>query len=108
MKFQPGELKNEPLMVAARYNDAISEETSLQGAVENAGLDFDKLHYVAEQRAIRVLLMEQGLDPTLLSRSVPTPMMFTGEERKRLVLYTAAYMDGLMIGWVGRGLQDKP
>lgn len=90
------------LAEAARYNDAIAEERGLAAAVAEAGLDMEELLHVADQRALRaVLIGSRGaaalklLDPVAPSAIEPP---LTHVEKAQLAFYTSLYMDGITLG----------
>jgi len=99
--FEPGELKDEPLVEAARNVNALADEHGLATAVTMLGLDTAKLRYLAEQRALRAMAAAEGrnLNPTR-----PEPVALDSMQRAALRIFTAAYMDGIAIGWEGRRL----
>jgi hypothetical protein len=79
---------------AARYTDAEAEEGGIEHVAANLGIEIETLTHVAEQRALRVILMEKGR-----LNYPPHAVRLTRDETARLALLTAMYMDGLTIGW---------
>jgi hypothetical protein len=53
-------MKDHPLGQAARYNDADAEEHGLVKACAMLGLHLPDVMYIAEQRAIRVVMLSSG------------------------------------------------
>lgn len=89
------------LSEAARYNDAQAEELGLPGFCRAHAIDLPGLMHVSEQRALRLVMMEKDLDPSVTE---PTAVRLTPEERKRLTTYQAACIDGIAIGIRALGL----
>lgn len=87
-----------PLLVASRYLDAEAEDHDLQVVVEKHGCEFDALTYVAEQRALRIRLMETGRMGEI-NRVTPVRVSLDDDDRKAITFYKAIYIDSLMIGW---------
>jgi hypothetical protein len=86
-------MKNHPLGLAARYNDAECEEKGFQEVFPSLGLKLEDVLYVSEQRALRVLT---GVSDT--SKTIPLPKMdITGTQR--LVTLQSCVLDGIVIGW---------
>jgi hypothetical protein len=91
---------------AARYGDADAEEHGLEEAIRKQGIDFEEYRHLADQRALRNVLMRRpGFDP---SASEPFAVALDPLERVAHVAFMAAYWDGLYIGWRARGLADGP
>lgn len=103
--FFPGELKDDPLAEAARNVNALADEHGLEKAVELVGLEVDKMLYVSEQRGLRVLAAQDDAGP--LNPTIPTPMFLSPVQQLALVSLTAAYMDGIAIGWEARRLAEE-
>ena len=98
--------------MAARYNDAESEdnmsadpEVGLRTTVENHDLDFDVLLYIAEQRAIRIRLIETGRLGEM-SRTQAVALSFSREDRDRIHVYTSLYLDSIFLGWRAKEIAD--
>jgi hypothetical protein len=90
---------------AARYGDADAEEHGLKAAIRKQGIDFEAFKHLADQRALRNVLMRRpGFDP---SASEPFPVMLDPLEKAAHVAFMAAYWDGLYIGWRARGLENR-
>ena len=104
-------LKDHPLGLAARYNDAAAEEKGLQATVEEMGLDIGLLLYAAKQRAIRtVAVQSQRRELKLLLgnqsalRVVPP---LTPAEKIAYAAAELACLDGIAIGWKAREIHDR-
>jgi hypothetical protein len=101
-------MKSHPLAIAARYNDAESQEHGFQATVERQGFDMDEIIHVANQRALRIILdTDPALTPALksaLKSGKPVEVALTVEQAKLQVNLAAAILDGIMIGWRARGL----
>ena len=83
--------RNKPLTVAARTNDA-GASGDLKNTVEALGVDFDNAAYLIEQRMMRVQTFIESKGAKL--------------DEPALVALRMAYFDALVIGWVGRHMQD--
>jgi hypothetical protein len=80
---------------AARYADAGAEEHGLQTYLRGHDIDHEGLMYVANQRALRAVMIERGQSPNVTR---PTPVNLTREELNRMVTYAALFMDGFVVG----------
>jgi hypothetical protein len=88
---------------AARYGDADAEEHGLEEAIRKQGIDFEEYRHLADQRALRNVLMRRpGFDPAALDQ--PSLVVLNPMEKTAHVAFMAAYWDGLYIGWRARGL----
>lgn len=98
---------NDPLMLAARYNDADAEDHgTIQAVIERLGMDFDEVVYVAEQRALRLVLLRRGrLDE--LSRTEFQRLPMTEFERAEVEALTTLYLDGIALGWRAQMIERK-
>ena len=103
-KFEPGELRDEPLVEAARYLDARTEEMGLVEMISSLGLDFEKLMYVVEQRALRGVLVLEGEEANF---TTPTGIELNPRQRAMLFLLQPSVLDGIVIGWFGKQLALK-
>lgn len=107
---------NHPLTEAARYANAYAEEHGMEKTVDWSGMDITvgELAYLAEQRAYRAIAAASGLslgtsgdhgtyglDDLVIAAIKKTPLW-----NDMGPLLMSCYMDGMMIGWVGRGLKD--
>jgi hypothetical protein len=90
------------LAEAARYNDAISEERGFEGWARSYDVDPEGLQYIAEQRALRVAMLIDGIDPRKMSRTEMTHVALTPEVRELMTSLTALAMDGIGIGLAAR------
>lgn len=106
-----------PLVEAARYANAYSEEHGLEKTVEWAEIDMtvSEFAYLSEQRAYRAIAAMMGmslgtsgehgtfgLDDAIVYAIKQTPLW-----KDMGTLLMSCYMDGMMIGWVGRGLRES-
>lgn len=99
---------NSPWPTACRYADAVAEEGGIEHATEGEGIDIEELAHVAEQRALRSLMLHTGrlADLQTTAAGVPTPVALNAAELEWLTIATALAMDGMYIGWRARGLTD--
>lgn len=93
-----------PLAQAAADNDSMAEEGGIPMALTRIGLSVEDVMYVAEQRALRAVMVESGRLPELQRAhregSVrPQGFKLSNLERHRMVLYQAMYADAIAIGW---------
>lgn len=101
-------MKDHPLGIASRYNDAECEEHGFKEFIKQQGLEFSDVMYAAEQRAIRVLWIALGRDMDIFKEPgfVVLPRL-TMAERRSLVAYQSAELDGMMIGWRAAKLEKS-
>lgn len=93
-------MKEHPLAIAARYNDAECEEHGIEPAIARLELEIEDVFHIAEQRALRLLWIELGRDMAIFKNPYPIALgPFTTDERKRLVILQSAILDGILIGW---------
>ena len=86
-------MKDHPLGLAARYNDADCEEKGFPAVFPPLGLKMDDALYIAEQRALRVLTGNQyPSNKTVAVRLDPVMV-------EQLVTLQACTLDGIVIGW---------
>lgn len=94
-----------PLLVAARYNDAETEDTSLSEALERHGLDLNEIEYAAEQRAVRIVLLQNGrVDEARSTESIEVHL--NEQEQSLFHALVPLYIDAIFIGWRARSLSD--
>jgi hypothetical protein len=88
------------LAQAARDGDDIAEESGIEAAVSDLGLSFEDTRYVAEQRALRAVLIFGGRADELqtLNEGDFRAVELTERERDQMKLLTAAYLDGICLG----------
>jgi hypothetical protein len=87
------------LGAAASANDELAETEGMQAAVAAAGLDFAELMYVAEQRALRAVVL-QFRGQAALEALKDDPIVALGHtERAAQMLYMGMYLDGITIGY---------
>lgn len=87
-----------PLLMAARYNDAECQDHGLEGTITKHGLDLDDLIYVAEQRALRLVLIHSGrfneINPTKA-----TAIVLNSAEQSEVERLIPLYLDAIFLGW---------
>jgi hypothetical protein len=106
-----------PLLKAARENDAITDSRGFEGALREMDLDFEELKYVAEQRALRVRLLQTGridevprasamtLDGSTRQRLLnqdPYYPKLSAEDNEAIQMLTGLYIDAIALGWRAR------
>ncbi len=93
----------EQLKAACRSGDLMAETLPLPQVFEWLGLDIADVAYIANQRAMRMVLIEDGTAiPT-----VEVGFKFTEEQRDRLSRYATAYMDAFLIATLAQ-IQGEP
>lgn len=91
--------------VAARYGDADVEEAGIPETLRRQDIDSEEFLHIADQRALRVVLqMTRGIGPHELDHL--SAFALTQAEQQLHGFLTAAYMDGLYIGWRARRLAE--
>lgn len=101
---------DQPLVEAARYNDAQAEELGVPGTAGLMGIDLHALTHVSEQRAIKAMLVKLNrLDELKALQRTPEfkPLRFTPEQQEEIGFMTALYMDGIALGWKGHELDSR-
>lgn len=98
--------RDHPLLLAARYNDAEAEDHGLRRTVEKHGIDFETLQYVAEQRALRIVMLQNGQLPEGQSTECRTIELST-EQRGLLDALVPLYLDAILIGWRANEIAGK-
>lgn len=92
------QMKDHPLGIAARYNDAEAEEHGLEYLIDKLDLTVVALKHAAEQRALRSVLISSGrVDEVNTTR--PAAIVLTPGEQRLMNVYAACYMDGILLGW---------
>ena len=86
-------MKDHPLGLAARYNDAECEEKGFTAVFPSLGLALPDVMYISEQRAMRVML---GHIPHEINM---TPVRFGREQLEQLATLQSCVLDGIVIGW---------
>lgn len=103
--------RNFALREAARYNDADAEEHGSSGkVVEAMGLDVAEVRHVAEQRAMRMMLVLTGRAGELRRATEYNELNaipFNEREREQIETMTLAYIDGIAIGWRGNQIREE-
>jgi hypothetical protein len=96
------DMASHPLARAAREVNAYAETHDLEATCEHYGLKLEDVMYIAEQRALRALYSQYGIN-----LNAPSPMILklTPEQAKQHLTLTTAYMDSLVIGWRAREMK---
>jgi hypothetical protein len=101
--------RHHPLTEAARNMDAIAEEHGLHRTIEELGLNLGAIVHVASQRALRLVILtsrgEAALKSLNTGRHEPVPL--TPGENAMMERFTLAVLDGLVIGWKGRDIDNE-
>ena len=110
MKSRPG-IENHPLTQAARLSDDLSE-IDIESSIRQAGLEPEDLAYVAEQRALRYVLIcvrkmspDQFRELNKLGRY--QAFKLSEYELYLLRMFISCEMDGLMVGWRGHQIAGE-
>jgi hypothetical protein len=93
-----------PLGLAARYNDAAAEEVGVLQAVADLGLRMSDVVYLAQQRAIRNVMIATGRIGELQEMyrtNKPRHVDFTEVEQAMIEQFALAILDAVCIGWKG-------
>lgn len=101
--------KNDPLLLAARYNDAEAEEGGFEATCEKFGLNPKTVMYLAEQRALRHAMVVTGQGGQLKEMhrtGRATPFRPSQAQQQIMDLVLPAYVDAIVIGWRARELTD--
>jgi hypothetical protein len=86
------------LAAAASRNDEIAETQGLSATVGELGLEMDGLVYVAEQRALRaVIIQTRGLEG--LEAMQASGVALTPQEKVTQMHYASMYLDGIALGY---------
>lgn len=94
--------EDHPLVKAARHNDDMAEMLGFPLALESLGLDLKPIAHVADQRALRaVLLISRGKDELekIVKQSEEVTVELSPAERMYHSQLSAVLMDGISIGW---------
>lgn len=94
-----------PLLLAGRYLDAEAEDHELQDVVAKRGLSLEEIEYAAEQRAVRVVLMQNNR-VNEISPTEPTPVTLNEKEKTLLDALVPVYVDAMLLGWRARELAE--
>lgn len=86
------------LAESARYQDALSEEHGWEEFCKVVGVEPMGLHYIAQQRALRMAMLLDGQDPRLLSRTEKTAVTLSDRATDMMPNLAALAMDGIVIG----------
>lgn len=95
---------NHPLTVAAREVNSQTAKNGLPATLEEIriGTGFGQLSYLAEQRALRVLLAMRGINLDNASA-----IILSEYEKSILPALTIACLDGMVIGWRGHTISES-
>jgi hypothetical protein len=101
--------KDDPLVEAARYNDAEAADRGFIDAIVATGINVDAFMHIVDQRALRIaLLLSRGPTAVLgLPRDRPVVVSPTPRERALVEQAKLALIDGIMIGWKGRAIYGR-
>jgi hypothetical protein len=97
-------MANHPLAKAAREVNAYAEAHGLEATGEYYDLKYEDVMYIADQRALRALYAQYGIN---LNPNYPMVLQLSPEQLKQHVLLMAAYMDGLVIGWRAKEIAEN-
>lgn len=101
---------NDPLLLAARYNDAEMQDVDdFEAFHERHGLNHKTVIYVAEQRAMRyAILRTEGMAGLNKLRGTNMAQVFRPSEAQRALmdLVLPTYIDAIVIGWRAHELSD--
>jgi hypothetical protein len=95
--------KDDPFLLAVRYNDADTEELGLAGAIEKHGLSRSTLEHTAQQRALRLVLAQGGRKDEIVGGAA---VALSPTEEALIDGLVPLYMDALLAGWRARGITD--
>lgn len=111
-----------PLIRAARENDALVDSGGLEHALRVIGVNFQTLRHIAEQRALRLRLIQTGrisevqqqspatIDGTTRQRLLnqdPYYPKLSAEDNEAITMLTSLYMDAIAIGWRGHQFETE-
>lgn len=94
---------NDPFLLAVRYGDADTGELGLDDAIAKQGLNRETLEYVAEQRALRLILSQSGRENEIQHGAAP---QLTITDKALLSGLVPLYMDALLAGWRAKAIVD--
>lgn len=86
------------LSEASRYTDARAEDIGFEETVNELGIEMSGLMYVAEQRALRMILIMQGRSPSEMSKTSFERISLSSNERKMMALFQSCWIDALCVG----------
>jgi hypothetical protein len=96
-----------PLLLAARYNDAEAEEFELADLFGRHGLELSEVEYLAQQRALRVVLIQSGRIEEIQHQTEPTSVSLSDAERDLMEAMVPLYVDAIFIGWRAKAIEDR-
>lgn len=96
-----------PLLLAARYNDAEAEEFELADLFGRHGLELSEVEYLAQQRALRVVLMQSGRMEEFRHQTEATTVNLSDVERNLMEAMVPLYVDAIFIGWRAKAIEDR-
>jgi hypothetical protein len=97
----------EELSEAARYTDALAEENNYETVIQRLDADPAGLMYVAQQRALRVAMVIDGMDPRTMSRTEKTAIKLSDQAESLMTHLTALAMDGITIGMAAKQIESN-
>jgi hypothetical protein len=102
------EFKYHPMTEAARNLDAIAEEHGLERTMQELGLNLRAVMHVASQRALRLTILTTRGEAALkrLNTGRFEPLSLTPAEHAMSERFTLAVLDGLVIGYKAREIDD--
>lgn len=100
------------LAQAAADNDAMAEEGGIPMALQRLGLNVEDVMHVAEQRALRAVMVESGRLPELqrahrMGSVRPQGFKLSRLEQHKMTIYTAMSADAIAIGWRAKELSEQ-
>ena len=99
-------MNSEQLAGAARYMDELADEKGLLQALQAVDMDMDSIIYVAQQRALRMVLALRG-EKVHSTRQVKVNLSVIEQEIEKHL--TLASLDGICIGLAAaKGLAWNP
>ena len=98
------DVKQHPMAVAARFNDARAEEVGLSGTLSGMGLDVDDMMHIARQRALRAVCVSLYQQP--LSEELARKIIVDPQASSFLLMATTVALDGMAIGWEAKRIAD--
>lgn len=84
------------LSEAVRYNDAQAEERGFEGVVSHIFGETDTVLHVAQQRAMRYVLIGEGQP---INEETMRSVLIDPGRRALMVRYMPIFLDGLCAGW---------
>lgn len=95
--------RSDPFLMAVRYGDADVQELGLDEAIAKVGLDRDVLEYVAEQRALRIVLGQSGRADEIVAGTAPE---LSDADHALIDGLVPMFIDALLAGWRAKAIVD--